>query len=242
MKKYVLLTLFLLLIIQSGCADADDNARAEVIVEGYEEIQFQYETELAELNKEVACLQEEQQELETDLAMINDIFTQIHMQPVESGAYEALYDRKWMAEEKVELRKVPVDTDISDVKLTDLSYDMVNVMGVVNAFDDEGWDYIPWALVWYESQETAFDTVGWVRVEELLEYTEETMYLLKSPIYLAEGTIDSETNEIVEEKEGLAIIDYQGDYVKLFATGGKIYRVHKDYIIYPTPPSQNRED
>lgn len=242
MKKYVLITFFLLLIIQSGCAVVDDKSLSEVTLESHEEIQFQYEAELAELNKTVASLQEEKQELETELAVINDIFTEIHMQPVEFGACEQLYNRKWMTAEKVELRKVPVDTGISNVKIADLSYDMVNVIGVVYVFDNEGWDYIPWALIWYESQETALDTVGWVRVEEMVEYTEETMYLLRSPINLAEGTVDSETNEIVKEKEGLAIIDYEGDYVKLFAIGGKIYKVHKDYIIYPNPASQNKAD
>lgn len=92
MKKYVLITFFLLLIIQSGCAVVDDKSLSEVTLESHEEIQFQYEAELAELNKTVASLQEEKQELETELAVINDIFTEIHMQPVEFGACEQLYN------------------------------------------------------------------------------------------------------------------------------------------------------
>lgn len=236
MKKYVLITfLFLLLIIQSGCAVADDKSLSEVTLESHEEIQFQYEAELAELNEKVDSLQGEKQGLETELAVINDIFTEIHMQPMEFGACEELYNRKWMTAEKVELRKVPVDTGISNVKITDLSYDMVNVIGVVYVSGNESWDYIPWALIRYESQETVFDTAGWVRLDEMVEYTEGTMHLLRSPISLAEGAVDSETNEIVEEKEGLAITDYEGDYVKLFGAGGKFYKVHKDSIIYPNP-------
>lgn len=228
-KKSIYLFIILCLIaLQQGCArkvvDETPVTETEYMISG---------TDICE-----QCL-----ELEEELDRINIILSQIHMQPDGAREYEEYFEKKWMTGENVKVRKVPYNTELENMTSNWLSYKRVDieciVLGEYNEEEDRDKVFKqyndPWALISFYSSDTALDTVGWVQLNELVEYTEDTKQFLNGPVSLAEGAVDANTGKPVEFKSGLFVTDEEGDYVLLFAAGGIEYKVHKDYVIYPEP-------
>lgn len=180
-------------------------------------------------------------ELQTELDRINQILSEIHMQPDGAGEYDKYLEKKWMAGYNVKVRKVPYNTELDNMISNWLSYTRVDieciVLGEYNEEEDRDKVFKqyndPWALISFYSTDTALDTVGWVQLNELVEYTEDTKQFLNGPVSLAEGAIDVNTGKLVEFKTLLSIVEYEGDYVLLSSAGGVVYKVFKDYVIYP---------
>ena len=235
MKKTLYLVIILCLVaLQQGCGE-------NMVVDRNPETEIDYsicESDIADADVCERCL-----DFQTELDRMNQVLKEIHMQPDGAGEYDKYLEKKWMAGENVKVRKVPYNTELENMTSNWLSYTRVDieciVLGEYNEEEDQDKVFKqynnPWALISFYSPDTALDTVGWVQLNELIEYTEETKHLLHGSVSLAEGAIDVNTGKPVEFKNLLSITRYEGDYVLLFSAGGIVYKVHKDYVMYPEP-------
>lgn len=188
------------------------------------------QAENQKLQAETEGLQAENQELAETLQNLQSALKQIAMQPEGSDGREIL-TKQYMAGECAEIYKVP--TELEELKNRNLSYVMVYPCAIVT----DGKPYPScerWVLVTWRDYAESLDTVGWVKLEDLVEYTEETRNLLKSPLYVAEEAINLETGEAVDSlfTQGAWVNMYE-DYAEVYVEGGISCRVNKKYIRYP---------
>lgn len=188
------------------------------------------QAENQKLQTEIRKLQTENQELTEMLQDLQGALKQIAMQPEGSDGQEIL-TKQYMASECTEVFKVPAE--LEELKNRNLSYIMVYPCAIVT--DGKPYPgFERWVLVTWRDYAESLDTIGWVKLEDLVEYTEETRKLLKSPLYVAEEAIDLDTGEKVD---GLftqgAWVNLYDDYAEICVEGGMSCRVDKKYIRYP---------
>ena len=109
-----------------------------------------------------------------------------------------------------------------------LSYQLADVHAVVYAGSDEE----KWALISFVTFDAWYDDIGWVKLSDLLEYTEESKKLLRYPVQVTEDCVDLKTGEAVKW-DAFEVI-YEEDYAVLTREGGRSYTVDPKYIVYPS--------
>lgn len=237
MKAIYSLAVFLFILISfAGCSsEADSDLKAnEEIVQSYESQLEANEEIIDSLQQQVADLQSENQVVSQELNDLKAELEALRLSPLGLDFMEDMNSRKYMTASDVVIRKAPMDSE--EVKTgTNLSYIMVNTVYAIYAMGDEPLEDRTWILVQYASSEPE-DTVGWVKWKELIEYTEENMHLLASPIYVSEEAIDLYTGETVDPLfcSG-GWVEFEDDYAIVSVVGGKFCKVDKKYLIYPTP-------
>ena len=77
------------------------------------------------------------------------------------------------------------------------------------------------------------DTIGRVRWDQLVLYTDENKHLLTYPVQLAEGCTDLDTGETV--RWDAVRISRMDDDAAVTWEGGSSHRVSKDTLIFPDP-------
>lgn len=148
---------------------------------------------------------------------------EFHMTTVPITELEIDYiDKKIMTAENVDVRGIPCE--YGAVNRT-LSYEMVKVYAAV--YRDDG----IWALICASNFDSALDDAGWVKISDLMEYTEDNYRLLRYPVQVREGCVDLDTGEPVEWDA--FCVDYIGDCAEVSREGGRSYRVSPDDIVYP---------
>ena len=203
---YLLLLLFIVIIL-SGCSN---------------EAKVSTEHTASESSEWVA---ETLQLVEDDSTKIEDI--EFHMVNALDSELELDIDnRHIMALEEVEVRGIPT---ISAAVNRIVTYQIVNVYAVIygeNYGEDDRW-----ALIGFNCFDAAHDNIGWVKLSDLTEYTEENRELLYYPVYLSEDCKDIETGEQINWTK--AAVEYTEDYAIISAEGGSTHKVKKECIVYP---------
>lgn len=156
-----------------------------------------------------------------DMAESTEDENVIHMSSANTGL--DLENRYIMTGKEVEVRDRPRQ---SGYVLRTLSYQVVDVSAAT--YDYEG-DI--WVIVSFFCFDSASDNMGWVKLTDLMEYTEENYQLLRYPVKVREGCVDLETGEPVEW-DAFAV-DYVDGYAIVGREGGRSYKVSPSDIIYP---------
>ena len=205
MRRYTLL-LFIVIIL-SGCGK-----EAQVSTEPTANESLEWADETAQL-------------VEDDSTKIGDI--EFHMTNALDSRLELDIDnRHIMTLEEVEVRGIP--TTSATVNRT-VTYQIVDVYAVVygeNYGEDDRW-----ALIGFNPFDAAHDNIGWVKLSDLAEYTEENRELLYYPVQLTEDCKDIETGELINWTR--AAVEYTEDYAIISAEGGRSHKVKKECIVYP---------
>lgn len=115
-----------------------------------------------------------------------------------------------------------------------LSYQMVDVDAVVYGENNE-----KWALINFFNFDSADDNIGWVKISELMEYTEENYSLLRYPVKVTENCVDLETGEKVEWD--WVAVDYCDGYAEVWREGGQSCKIDASCIIYPPFRKDNKK-
>ena len=188
--------------------------------------------ELSELKDEIVALEEQGDLLQS--------LEELHIGWMNAEFLQELSQKKYMTNENVCVRKAPSDHSAFQ-SYNVLSYDLVDVIYAVNTTHmlsptREEVENGIWVLVHFLSSEPE-DTVGWVKWNELIEYTNDTMHMLRSPVKVSEDAIDLETGKPISSifYDG-SIRRYEGDYAVISSeVGGRSCKVDKKYLIYPDP-------
>ena len=159
---------------------------------------------------------------------------QVSTEPIEFHMVNALDsrleldidNRHIMTLEEVEVRGIP--TTAATVNRT-VTYQIVDVYAVAYA-ENYGEDD-RWALIGFNPFDAAHDNIGWVKLIDLTEYTEENRDLLTYPIQLTEDCKDIETGELINWTR--AAVEYAEDYAIISSEGGRSHKVKKECIVYP---------
>lgn len=154
----------------------------------------------------------------------------VHMSTLFLDDLELDIDGKVMALEDVEVHGYP--SEDAPVNRT-VSYQLVDVYVIVYSSVYPEDELGRWALVSFICFDSLADNVGWVKLTELEQYTADNMELLRYPVTVTEGCKDIDTGEDVVWDA--FSVDYEDDCAVVSREGGKVYRVDKEYIIYPEP-------
>ena len=123
----------------------------------------------------------------------------------------------------VEVRDIP--TYLAEPYCT-LNYEIVQVLAAI--YDSRSRE---WVLVRYEPFDDGAN-MGWVKISDLIEYTDDTKDNLLFPVNVSDDCKDIDTGEKVE-KGDWKITSIEGDYVEITRAGGKSNKVKTEDIIYP---------
>ena len=170
----------------------------------------------------IFCLDRTQELRDREERMMKQFEMEIHMSSAISNTGLDLESRYIMAGKDVDVRDRPRQ---SGYVLRNLSYQMVNVGAA--SYSDDG----IWVLVSFFCFDSSQDNMGWVKVTDLMEYTEENYQLLRYPVKVREGCVDIETGEPVEWDTFM--VNYVDDYAIVSREGGRSYKVLPSEIIYP---------
>lgn len=233
---------FTLIIILVGCEKQEKGEELHTLQTLYEEAEVKLCTLQEDLEKahaEIISLQEEKDKAETELEELYSMLERIHLSPIDSDFPEDFFQKQWMLGENINVWKVPAGVEGLPKQLIgriDLSYYMVKVIGAIYDGDGIGLKGTSWVLVEFMERDTALDTVGWVKMDDLVEYTEETKYLLRYPLTLTEDAVNVESGQREIYFDGPVFVTYyDGEYVGISPSGGRNAKVHKDCLIYPEP-------
>ena len=177
----------------------------------------------------IYCLDRTQELRDREDRMMKQYEMEIDMSSANSNTGLDYRNRYIMTGKEVEVRDRPRQ---SGYVLRTLSYQMVNV-GTAT-YSNEG----IWVLVSFFCFDSSQDNMGWVKLTDLMEYTEENYQLLRYPVKVKEGSVDLETGESVEWDA--FSVDYVDNYAIVTREGGRSYKVSPSDIIYPE--SVNNED
>ena len=145
-----------------------------------------------------------------------------------TNAFDSRFDldlenRFIMTGENIEVRGTP---DYSSSVNRVLSYQMVDVYAA--AYVEDG----KWVLIGFNARDTEHDNIGWVRVDDLMEYNEENYHLLRYPVTIREGCVDLQDGKKIEWN-GPFWVTYLDGYAEISQEGGWFRYVGSDQIIYP---------
>ncbi len=127
-----------------------------------------------------------------------------------------------MALEEVEVRGIPADS-IKPNRV--LNYELVRIHAAVYAENEK------WVLVSYYTFDGS-DDIGWVKVSDLTEYTNDTKEKLTFPVSVSDDCKDIDTGEKVV-KDDWRITSIEGEHVNITRVGGIYNKVKLEDIVYP---------
>lgn len=127
-----------------------------------------------------------------------------------------------MALKDVEVKGIPIDS-IEPNRILD--YELVRVHAAVYADNEK------WVLISYYTFDGG-DDIGWVKVSDLIEYTDDTKEKLLFPVNVSVDCKDVDTGEIVDSNHWL-ITSMEGEYVHITKVGGRGHKVKLEDIVYP---------
>lgn len=127
-----------------------------------------------------------------------------------------------MALEDVEVRGVPIDS-LEPNRV--LNYELVEVHAAVYAENEK------WVLVSYNTFDGS-DDIGWVKVSDLTEYTNDTKEKLMFPVNVSVDCKDIDTGEKVVNDDW-RITSIEGENVNITKVGGIYNKVKLEDIVYP---------
>lgn len=127
-----------------------------------------------------------------------------------------------MALKGVEVRGIPTDS-IEPNRV--LNYELVRVYAAVYGENEK------WVLVSYYTFDGS-DDIGWVKVSDLTEYTNDTKEKLTFPVSVSDDCKDIDTGEKVE-KDDWRITSIEGELVNITRVGGRDNKVKLEDIVYP---------
>lgn len=149
---------------------------------------------------------------------------EFHMTNAFGSGFELdLENRFIMTGENVEVRGIP-DSHAGVNRV--LSYQMVDVYAA--AYVQEG----EWVLIGFNAIDAEHDNIGWVRVDDLMEYNEENYHLLRYPVTIKEGCVDFKNGTLIKWN-GPFWVTYMDGYAEISEEGGLFHNVEPDQIIYP---------
>ena len=149
---------------------------------------------------------------------------EIHMtNALDSELEFDLENRYIMTKEEVEVRGIP---DFSASVNRVVSYQIVDVYAVTYVEDGK------WALIGFDPFDAAHDNIGWVPVEDLMEYSEENYQLLNYPVTIQEGCVDLKSGELIVEN-GPFRVKYMDGSAEISDVGSWSRMIAVDQIVYP---------
>ena len=133
--------------------------------------------------------------------------------------FELDYENHYiMALENVEVKGIPIDSiEYNRV----LNYEFVRV----HAQNEE------WVLVSYLTFDGG-DDIGWVKVSDLTEYTNDTKEKLLFPVTVTADCKDIDTGEKVDDNDW-KITSIEGEIITITKVGGIDHKVKLEDIVYP---------
>ena len=137
--------------------------------------------------------------------------------------FELDYENHYiMALEDVEVKGIPIDS-IEPNRVLD--YQLVRVHAAVYAGNEK------WVLVSYLTFDGG-DNIGWVKVSDLTEYTNDTKEKLLFPVTVSADCKDIDTGEKVDDDDW-KITSIEGEIVTITRVGGRDQKVRLEDIVYP---------
>ena len=148
---------------------------------------------------------------------------QFSMTKVFDSEFELDYQNHYiMALENVEVKGIPIDS----IKYNRvLEYQLVRVHAAVYAGNEE------WVLVSYLTFDGG-DDIGWVKVSDLTEYTNDTKEKLLFPVTVSADCKDIDTGEKVDDNDW-KITSMEGEIITITKVGGIDHKVKLEDIVYP---------
>jgi predicted small secreted protein len=148
---------------------------------------------------------------------------QFRMTKVFDSEFELDYQNHYiMALENVEVKGIPIDSiEYNRV----LNYELVRVHAAVHAQNEE------WVLVSYLTFDGG-DDIGWVKVSDLTEYTNDTKEKLLFPVTVSADCKDIDTGEKVDDNDW-KITSIEGEIITITKVGGIDRKVKLEDIVYP---------
>jgi hypothetical protein len=132
-------------------------------------------------------------------------------------------NRHIMALDNVEVKGVPSDSAATN---DTLHYEFVWIQAAT--YRDDG----KWVLVSYDISD-GFGNMGWVRLSDLVEYTEATKELLRYPVSLSDFCRDVDTGKKLL-KDHWVLLSIDGEYATITTkVSGRDNRVKLSDIVYP---------
>ena len=137
--------------------------------------------------------------------------------------FELDYENHYiMALENVEVKGIPIDS----IKYNRvLEYQLVRVHAAVYAGNEK------WVLVSYLTFDGG-DDIGWVKVSDLTEYTNDTKEKLLFPVTVSADCKDIDTGEKVDDNDW-KITSIEGEIITITKVGGIDRKVKLEDIVYP---------
>ncbi len=153
----------------------------------------------------------------------NSGILQFRMTNAFDSDFELDYQNQYiMALKDVEVRGVPIDS-IEPNRV--LNYELVQVHAAVYAENGK------WVLVSYDTFDGG-DDIGWVKVSDLTEYTNDTKEKLMYPVNVSVDCKDIATGEKVDSDDW-RITSIEGENVTITRVGGRDNKVKLEDIVYP---------
>ena len=148
---------------------------------------------------------------------------QFSMTKVFDSEFELDYQNHYiMALENVEVKGIPIDSiEYNRV----LNYELVRVHAAVYAGNEK------WVLVSYYTFDGG-DDIGWVKVSDLTEYTNDTKEKLLFPVTVSADCKDIDTGEKVDDNDW-KITSIEGKNADIVKVGGICHKVKLEDIVYP---------
>lgn len=148
---------------------------------------------------------------------------QFRMTKVFDSDFELDYQNHYiMALKDVEVKGIPMDSiEYNRV----LNYELVRVHAAVYAQNEK------WVLVSYYTFDGG-DDIGWVKVSDLTEYTNDTKEKLLFPVTVSADCKDIDTGEKVDDDDW-KITSIEGEIVTITRVGGRDQKVRLEDIVYP---------
>lgn len=148
---------------------------------------------------------------------------QFRMTKVFDSDFELDYQNHYiMALKDVEVKGIPMDSiEYNRV----LNYELVRVHAAVYAQNEK------WVLVSYYTFDGG-DDIGWVKVSDLTEYTNDTKEKLLFPVTVSADCKDIDTGEKVDDDDW-KITSIEGEIITITRVGGRDQKVRLEDIVYP---------
>ncbi len=240
--RYIIIILTLALVFEactpktnSSFSDSSDIEKLNMQIKELNQQIENLEDENQSLNEQLQAVQNENQALQTEQQTILD--KQQDMLEI-LNCFSHMYDctpisyTQRFIEEDIELRALP-DSRLESLK----SIKKGTVLEVLAAADiPEGNNLTRWLFVHVYSGDTPSPNLGWIKEADTAAYTLENQKLVTYPLRIKQGTKDIRYNQMISETdltENYWLDFYEGDRAQLSGSGGRIYVVPIDSIIYP---------
>lgn len=245
-KKILIFASVFLVLLLGVLVWCNDIQNKTAMIADYENQMKEYEFSMQNAQVQLEKLQSENQKLQEENSSIlaelesqtlewqelkNDI-GHTYMGASDDQFLKEVYAGKYMTAENVPVRRMPSDNEIF-YSPNMLSYYMVTPVAVVVNYVDDEVTY--WVFVNFLTIGDMADNHGWVKFSELIEYTEDTKFLLKGPFRLSEDAVDIHTGNAVDiYLRGSEVnAEFEAGYVHVVTDGGISADVDKKYLIYP---------